>query len=55
VRLVIKDDRTDFQTDIPFPGANLLREIFVSNSRIRKFGYLCVTDSGKKIASLHTC
>ena len=49
------DDRTDFQTDIPFPGANLLREIFVSNSRIRKFGYLCVTDSGKKIASLHTC
>lgn len=38
-----------------FPGANLLREIFVSDSRIRKFGYLCVTDSGKKIASLHTC
>ena len=54
VRHAIEDDRTVFQTDIPFPGANLLREIFVSNSRIRKFGYLCVTDSGKKIASLHT-
>ena len=25
------------------------------DARTLSFGYLCVTDSGKKIASLHTC
>lgn len=44
-----------FKPTFRFPERICSGKFFVSNSRIRKFGYLCVTDSGKKIASLHTC
>ena len=49
------------RTTVPFSNrhsvsrSEFARGNFRSDSRIRKFGYLCVTDSGKKIASLHTC